>query len=70
MNKHYLLLPLIFLFVACNKYSDEPEFSITQDTQTGANTLSFRADGQVFQPYGRRCFGYGDGPCIEEPLKA
>ena len=70
MNKHYILLPLIFLFVACNKYSDEPEFSLTQDTQTGANTLSFRADGQVFQPYGRRCFGYGGGPCIEEPLKA
>lgn len=70
MKKHCLLFPLFFIFVACNKNSDEPAFSLTQGTQTGANTLSFRADGQIFQPYGRRCFGFGGGPCIEEPLKA
>ncbi len=68
MKKHYALFPLVVLLISCNKNSDEPEFSLTQATQTGANTLSFRADGRVFQPYGRRCFGYGGGPCIEEPL--
>jgi hypothetical protein len=68
MKKFYMLLPFFSLFVACNKDSNEPEFSLTQASQIGANTLSFRADGQVFQPYGRRCFGFGGGPCIEEPL--
>jgi hypothetical protein len=68
MKKHYTLLPLLVLLIACNKDSNEPEFSLTQATQTGANTLSFRADGQVFQPYGRRCSGIDGGPCIEEPL--
>ena len=53
---------------SCNKESAEPGFELTPTTQTGANTVSFRVNGRVWQPYGPRCFGYGGGPCIDKPL--
>lgn len=64
------LLSLFLLLAACNAESPEPEFELTPATQIGANTLSFRVNGRVWQPYGRRCFGFGGGPCIEVPLDA
>lgn len=68
MKSHRLLMLSLIMFTACRSASDELEFSLTPITQTGANTLSFNVDGRVFQPYGRRCFGFGGGPCLDEPL--
>ena len=62
------LIGFALLLAACSTKSPEPEFELTPATQTGANTGSFRVDGRVWQPYGRRCVGYGS--CVEEPLKA
>ena len=62
------LIGFALLLAACSTKSPEPEFELTPATQTGANTVSFRVDGRVWQPYGRRCFGYGGGPCIDKPL--
>lgn len=55
MTRSYLLLPL--LLTACQK--EQPEFSLSPATQTGANTLSCLVDGQVFLAYGRRCSNFG-----------
>ena len=68
MSRYCVLFSLLILLTACQKDSDELDFSLTPATQTGTNTLSFRVEGRVFQPYGRRCFGFAGGPCIDEPL--
>jgi hypothetical protein len=62
MQRFYLLLFLLALCSACHK--EEFNFSLTAETQTGANTFSCLKDGQVFVPYGKRCVGFGGG-CME-----
>ncbi|MDB5233610.1 MAG: hypothetical protein JWR44_603 [Hymenobacter sp.] len=70
MKNAYWSLLIPTLLLGCQPNAIEPSFDLTPATQTGANTVSFRMDRRVWQPYGRRCFGSGGGPCIETPMDA
>lgn len=61
-----LVVSFLLTSSACKK--DGPAFSLTPASQVGANTLSFKVNGRVWQPSGRRCVGAG--VCVDEPLAA